>query len=98
VIAVSHGPFVHDAYGQHTRAEGEQPTADAGEEIAEGFDQLFQGMRFDPKDSFFHERPRAFSPTLKDWANHEPLAYVEGLNLYTALPDNPIHAVNPLGE
>jgi len=36
--------------------------------------------------------------TLWRWIAHEPPAYVDGVNLYAALPDNPINAVNPLGE
>ena len=35
---------------------------------------------------------------LRRWIAHEPLAYVDGQNLYEALPDNPINAVNPLGD
>ena len=28
----------------------------------------------------------------------EPLAYMDGLNVYLAEADNPIHAANPLGD
>ena len=38
------------------------------------------------------------TPPLDMASDHEPLANVEGLNLYTALDNNPINAVNPLGE
>jgi RHS repeat-associated protein len=87
------GPFTYNAYGQDAEL---LPEADTGDEIAEG--PLFQGMRYDPEQaSLFAFAYRAFNPTVNPWSNHEPLAYVDGMNLYTAPVVNPIHAVNPLG-
>ena len=33
--------------------------------------------------------PRHFSPTLKDWMPADPVAYVDGLNVYNAHPTIP---------
>src|SRR5436309_1378287 len=41
------GPFVYGAFGRERRIEG-APPADAGEEMREQFDHLFQGMAYDP--------------------------------------------------
>ena len=75
--------------------EGEQPPADVGD-IGEG--PLFQGMRYDPAQASLFHPPRAFNSTIRPWANHEPLAYVDGMNWYTVEAANPINAVNPLGD
>ncbi len=72
--------------------QAQQPAADAGED----FTQLFQGAAFDP--SLYDFAPRAFDPTVQLWADHEPLAYVEGQNLYAAFDDESGSPVNPLGE
>ncbi len=75
----------------------EQSSAGAGEEIAEeSLHQLWQGMKFDPTMSFCNFA-RAYSPTVKRWAEADPVGYVDGLNVYNAPVDEPISPVDPLG-
>ncbi len=73
--------FTYDAYGQHRPAEGERP-ADAGEEIGEEFNPLFQGMAYDPAAKLFGCAPRAFDPTVARWAPSDPAGYMEGRDPY----------------
>jgi RHS repeat-associated protein len=56
----------------------------------------FQGVRHDSSKPLF-ERQRTFDPMVAPWANHDPVAYVDGMNHYIVEGDNPINAVNPLG-
>jgi RHS repeat-associated protein len=60
------------------------------------WNMTFQGARHDPSKPLF-EPGRAFDPTVAPWADHDPLAYVDGMNHYIVEGDNPINAVNPLG-
>ena len=74
----------------------EQPPAEAGDGFGAG--HLFQGMRHDPEQAkLFGFANRAFDPGVKPWADQEPPPYVDGMNAYVAMGDNPINAVNPLG-
>jgi RHS repeat-associated protein len=85
-----HAPF--------PRPTGPRPEAFPVEAEGRSAGPLFQGMRYDPAQAgLFAFAYRAFDPTVNPWTNHEPLAYVDGLNLYTFRAANPINAVNPLG-
>lgn len=41
---------------------------------------LYQGIRFDPEQGHLFEHGRAFHPKAQPRANHELLAYVDGMN------------------
>ena len=87
--------IVYDAYGQHPWSPDEPSAADVfGEELP----FLWQGLTTDPAAKLFDNMPRAFDQTTEPFMEQEPPAYVDGLNEYTALNDNPIHEANPLGE
>jgi RHS repeat-associated protein len=51
---------------------------------------MFQGLRHDPEQSWFMAHGRSFHPKAQPWINQEPLAYVDGMNVYTAFGCNPI--------
>jgi RHS repeat-associated protein len=87
--------FTYDAYGQQKPTEG-PPAADAGQQIGEGFNQMFQGGRVDPEASLIDFRQRDMHPGIARWIDQEPLAYVDGLNVYLAMNDNPINRIEPV--
>ena len=87
------------------RLRGSDATPDRAaiaDQIDDGFaHQLFQGMRHDPSVPLTNFAPRAHSPTLKAWIQHEPSGpcpYVDGQNLYAAPVDEPVNPINPLGD
>ncbi len=86
-------PYGHQR--QHGHARRTRRSAAAGEETGTGFHQLFQGGRVDSAAGLYDFRTRDFSPTLRRWVQNEPLAYVDGLNVYDVPPDHPIVRVDP---
>ena len=88
-------PFGHQHHHGHGRRT--RRSTNTGES-GTGFNQLFQGMAFDPAASLYDFRNRACSPALAAWAPHDPLGYVDGLNVYNVPPDHPLIRVDPLGE
>jgi hypothetical protein len=87
------GPYTYRAFGPPA-----EPLPEADASYASGEGPLFQGMHYDPAQSSLFHPPLAFAPTLHPWANHDPVAYVDGMNWYTVEAANPIHVVYPLGE
>ena len=89
-------PHNHSSFGHDHDGIPSGPHANGGD-ANPMWDCKFQGMRLDPNDHMFYERQRSYSPTVKPWANHEPMGYVDGLNVYAAPVDDPVNPVNPLG-
>jgi len=59
---------------------------------------MFQGTRLDPTSNLFGNRERQESSSLGRWEQIDPLGFRGGDNdLYRALADNPINALDPSG-
>ncbi len=64
---------------------------------AVGNPYLFTGRRFDPESGNYYYRARIYSPTLGRFLQSDPLGYVDGLNLYAYVGNNPASWVDPYG-
>jgi RHS repeat-associated protein len=89
----------HHHHGHSRPARRSAGAVAGGEPIGESLaGQLFQGAVYDTAAGLHDCRNRTYSPTLAAWVPHDPLGYVDGLNVYTVPSDNPTCAVDPLGE
>jgi RHS repeat-associated protein len=88
-------PFGHQHHHGHGRRTRRSAADEAG---GVGCNHLFQGMAFDSAAGLYDFRNRAYSPALAAWSPHDPIGYVDGLNVYNVPPDDPLIRVDPLGE
>ena len=51
---------------------------------------LFTGRRYDPESGNYYYRARIYSPALGRFLQSDPLGYVDGLNLYAYVGNNPL--------
>ncbi len=59
---------------------------------------LFTGRRYDPESGNYYYRARIYSPELGRFLQTDSLGYVDGLNLYAYVGNNPASWVDPYGE
>jgi len=62
------------------------------------WETLFAGYRYDHESGLYQVRYRYLHPRLGRWLSRDPLAYVDGLNLYAYVNNRPIFLVDPTGE
>jgi RHS repeat-associated protein len=86
--------YIYDPYGQATILAPDWSTRGAS---AVGWVYLFQAGRLDPATSLYQHRYRDASPTLGRWVEQDPLRYVDGMNLYNNVRNNPIGYTDPSG-
>lgn len=58
----------------------------------------FAGRRFDPETGLYHNRARAYSPTLGRFLQADPIGTDGGINLYAYVNNDPLNMVDPKGE
>lgn len=85
----------YDAYGVPT-------FYDSGNIIMEqssiGNNIMFTGREYDPESATYYYRVRTIQPSIGRFMQHDPLMYVDGMNDYTYVTNNPIMFVDILGE
>ena len=58
---------------------------------------LFTGRRFDPDTGLYYFRNRYYSASVGRFISHDPLDYVDGMNIYAYVNGNVVNMVDPLG-
>jgi RHS repeat-associated protein len=58
---------------------------------------LFQGRELDAETGLYYYRARYYSPRLGRFISHDPMDYVDGMNMYQFVRGNPVNWVDPFG-
>jgi len=58
---------------------------------------LFAGYRHDPETGLYHVRHRYHHLSLGRWITRDPISYVDGMNMYEYVENNPMLYVDHLG-
>jgi RHS repeat-associated protein len=77
--------YAYDTYGQ------------ANTTSTLGNPYLFTGRQFDPETGLYHYRARFCSPVVGRFLQPDPLAYLDGLNLYAYCFNDPVNWIDPFG-
>ena len=80
--------YEYDVYGAPTIFDSNDNVLNAS---AIGNPYLFTGRRYDPESGNYYYRARIYSPELGRFLQTDPLGYVDGLNLYAYVGNNPTH-------
>jgi len=88
--------YQYDAYGQPYFCEPNYVLLTNQES---GYDNniLFCGYRFDPETGKYHARHRDLDDYTGRWFTHDPVGYIDGLNLYEYVRSKPVNNYDPLG-
>jgi RHS repeat-associated protein len=88
--------YAYTAFGQTTIYEG-----DTQETILEHSNYNnpfgFTGREYDSNTRLYHYRNRTYHPSLARFLQRDPKGYVDGLNLYAYVRNNPLRYVDPMG-
>lgn len=57
----------------------------------------YTGRRWDSETGLWYYRNRMYSPTLGRFLQRDPLGYVDGMNLYAYVTNNPLGFIDPFG-
>ena len=93
VIALTNGSgnlverYEYDPYGQPTILDTNDNVLS---QSAVGNNILFTGRDYDAETGLYYYRARTMHPTLGRFMQHDPLMYVDGMNMYEYVDDNPI--------
>jgi RHS repeat-associated protein len=86
--------YVYDPYGAVTFLAPDWSTRASS---SVNWIYLHQGGRLDPASGLYNFRNRDYSPTLGRWMEEDPAAYVDGMNLYSFVGDDPMNFMDPYG-
>jgi len=86
--------YNYEPYGGLTIAEADYDVISA---TTQNNSLTFQGQRYDAESGLYYFRNRYLSPVLGRFLQRDPMGYVDGMNLYTFIRNQPTTAVDPLG-
>ncbi|MER8422828.1 RHS repeat-associated core domain-containing protein [Mesorhizobium sp. M1403] len=58
----------------------------------------FAGRRFDAETGLYHNRARAYSPTLGRFLQTDPIGTKDNINLYAYAANSPVSGTDPMGN
>ena len=86
--------YEYDPYGQVTMFNtSNQIITTSG--IANRY--MFTGREHDPESGLYHLRARLYDPRIGRFLQRDPIGYVDGMNLYKYVRNNPLNWIDPLG-
>ena len=86
--------YVYDAFGNTQILDAGLSVLSAS---AVGNSILFTGRRLDVESALYDYRARIVSPDLGRFLQPDPLGYIDGLNLYAYVSNNPLNWIDPWG-
>jgi RHS repeat-associated protein len=93
--------YAYDAYGLPTITNGAgmfvTPNSWGTAHSAIGNPWMFTGRQFDEETGLYFYRARYYDSDKGRFIQRDPLGYVDGMNLYAYVRDNPIDRIDPLG-
>ena len=58
---------------------------------------LFSTKEFDPRSGLYYFGARYYDPEVGRWLTPDPMGFVDGMNLYAYVNNNPINLIDPYG-
>ena len=86
--------YDYDPYGSVTMQDATGNTITAS---VIGNTILFTGRELDPETGLYYYRARTINPTMGRFMQKDPLMYVDGMNDYSYVKNNPINNIDYLG-
>jgi len=86
--------YEYDAYGNVSVFDGSYSSLPGS---AIGNPYMFTGREYDPETGFYYYRARYYDPVWGRFLQQDPLGYVDGMNLYEYVRENPVNWVDPRG-
>jgi RHS repeat-associated protein len=77
--------YSYDVFGEPNRVSGV------------GNSYMFTGRNYDSETGLYYYRARYYSPRIGRFLQPDPWGFVDGLNLYEYVRNNPVNFLDPLG-